>query len=387
MRVLMVIPAGKGGLWAYTDALCYGLYENSIDVTALSDSAWPNAPRPFSIERRFVRIMPKKEGWTKLHWAFDRFWRSLHNSLVRNRFAIRTRPDVVHIQLATPIIDQILFKPLVKRLPVVFTAHDIQPHMDCFTSSISFIKRHFQIPHRLIVHYEGGKRELVENWGICADRIDVIPHGIMPPLHITTTPQGARKELNLPLDRRIILFFGGIRDNKGLDVLLKALEIVRLHEPRVLLVIAGSIPLRANFERYSNMIKSSGLSRYVRTFIRFIDDSEVDYFFTASDLVVLPYVKFGSQSGVLLRACAHRKPVVVTNVGALGELVRSNKIGLVVEAGASESLAEAIINVLGNLNKFRSRYSGEIEDKYSWKNIAKLTIRSYQTAIDNKNIR
>jgi len=385
MHVLMVAGASTGGLYAYTDALCSGLCEAGAEVTVLTNSLWANLPRPFKVERRLFEFMDKKKPWSQLHWATDRFYRSLINSLRRNRFAVREHFDVVHFQgVGTPLLDQFFLKPLRRHLPVVLTVHDIKPHYERFVSRASFIKRSLQIPHRLIVHYEDGKRQMTDHWGICADHIDVIPHGIMR-LQNPPDPINARKKLNLPSNRQIILFFGGIRPNKGLDILLKALEIIKAHNQQILLVIAGGLLGRFNFESYSDIIKKADLSNYVQTFIQFIPEEDVDYFFAASDLVVLPYLKFEAQSGVLLRAYAHRKPVVASNVGAMGELVSSDEVGLVVEPGDAEPLAKAIISILGSLDKFQSRYSPKLEEKYSWKHIAELTMRSYKTAISNNS--
>ena len=384
MRVLMVAGASTGGLYAYTDALCSGLCAAGADVTVLTNSLWADLPRPFKVERRLFEFIDEKKQWSQLHWATDRFCRSLINSLRRNRFAVRERFDVVHFQgVGTPLLDQLFLKPLIRHLPVVLTVHDVKPHYERFVSRASFIKRSLQIPHRLIVHYENGKRQLVDHWGISAEHIDVIPHGIMP-VQNPPAPTEAQKKLNLPSDCQIILFFGGIRPNKGLYILLKALEIVKSCNRRVLLVIAGGLLGRFNFESYSDIIRKSDLSEQVQTFIQFIPEEEVDYFFAASDLVVLPYLKFEAQSGVLLRAYAHKKPVVVSDVGAIGELVSSDKVGLAVEPGNSEALAEAVTSVLGSLDKFQSCYGPELEKKYSWEHIAELTMRSYEVAISGK---
>jgi glycosyltransferase involved in cell wall biosynthesis len=382
MRVLMAAGASTGGLYSYTDALCSGLSRTGADVTVLTNSLWADLPRPFKIDRRLFEFIDKKKQWSQLHWAADRFYRSLINSLRRNRFAVRERFDVVHFQgVGTPLLDQFFLKPLARQLPVVLTVHDVKSHYERFVSRASFIKRSLHIPRRLIVHYEDGKRQLTDHWGICSDRIDVIPHGIMP---VQNPPAltDARKKLNLPQDRQIILFFGGIRPNKGLDVLIKSLETVKLFNEQVLLVIAGGLLGRFSFEQYSNMIRNTGLSNHVQTFIKFIPEEDVDYFFAASDLVVLPYLKFESQSGVLLRAYAHKKPVVASNVGAMGELVSSDNIGLAVEPGAVEPLAQAVINALDDLEKFQSHYGPELESKYGWEHIAELTIRSYEAAIN-----
>ena len=382
MRVLMVAGASTGGLYSYTDALCSGLSRTGADVTVLTNSLWADLPRPFKIERRLFEFTDKKKQWSQMHWAADRFYRSLLNSLRRNRFAIRERFDVVHFQgVGTPLLDQFFLKPLARQLPVVLTVHDVKPHYERFVSRASFIKRSLHIPRRLIVHYEDGKRQLADHWGICSDNIAVIPHGIMP-VQNPPDQRDARKKLSLPQDRQIILFFGGIRPNKGLDVLLKALEIVKARNERVLLVIAGSLLGRFSFESYSDMIRKADLSEHVRTYIDFIPEEDVDYFFAASNLVVLPYLKFEAQSGVLLRAYAHKKPVVASNVGAMGEFVSSDNIGLAVESGAVEPLAKAIINALDGLDKFQSHYSPELESKYGWEHIAELTMRSYEAAIN-----
>ena len=382
MRILMAAGASTGGLYTYTDALCSGLCSRGADVTVLTNSLWADLPRPFKVERHLFEFTDKKKQWSQMHWAADRFYRSLVNSLRRNRFAVRQRFDVVHFQgVGTPLLDQFFLKPLARQLPVVLTVHDVKPHYERFVSRSSFIRRSLHVPRRLIVHYEEGKRQLADHWGICPDHIDVIPHGIMPVQNLPDLTD-ARKKLNLPQDRQIILFFGGIRPNKGLDILIKALKIVKSHNERVLLVIAGGLLGRFSFEAYSDMIRKADLSEHVQTFIHFIPEEDVDYFFAASNLLVLPYLTFEAQSGVLLRAYAHKKPVVVSNVGAMGELVSSDNIGLAVEPGAVEPLAQAVINALDDLDKFQSRYNPDLESKYSWEHIAELTMRSYEAAIN-----
>ncbi|MCP4260021.1 MAG: glycosyltransferase family 4 protein [Planctomycetes bacterium] len=385
MRVLMVAGASTGGLYSYTDALCSGLCSRGADVTVLTNSLWADLPRPFKVERRLCEFTDKKKQWSKLHWAADRFYRSLINSLRRNHFAVSDRFDIAHFQgVGTPLLDQFFLKSLARQLPIILTVHDVKPHYERFVSRASFIGRSLHIPRRLIVHYEDGKRQLADHWGICSNYIDVIPHGMMP---VKNPPDltDARKKLNLPQDRQIILFFGGIRSNKGLDVLLKALKIIKSQNKRVLLVIAGGLLGRFSFEQYSDMIRKADLSKHVQTFIHFIPEEDVDYFFAASNLVVLPYMKFEAQSGVLLRAYAHKKPVVVSNVGAMGELVSSDNIGLAVEPGAVEPLAKAVLNALDDLDKFQSYYSPELENKYRWEHIAEMTMHSYEAAINKSS--
>ena len=378
----MIEHSGTGGMYAYADALCRGLSEAGVDVTVLTSSAWPEKPVPFNIERRLSEFTKEQGGGSRLHWAADRFCRSVLNSFRRNRFALKGSYDVVHFQGAgMPLLDQFFLKPLAKSLPVVMTVHDIKSHYERFVSRDSFLRRSLRIPHCLITHYQNGKSQLIDHWGVDDERVSVIPHGIMMPLHHSIGRSEARRRQNLPEKRRIILFFGSIRPNKGLDVLLEALNYIRSRVPEVLLIVAGAVPRGMNFQKYSDIIQKLNLSENVRTEINFIPDEDVDSFMAASDLVVLPYTKFEAQSGVLLRAYAHEKPVVVSDVGAMGELVSSDKVGLVVEPGDLKALAQAVINVLDNSGDFQSHYTKQLEEKYSWQNIAEATIRCYEKAI------
>ena len=386
MRVLMVEHSGRGGMYAYADALCGGLSEAGADVTVLTSSAWPDKSRPFKVERRLSQFTRDQARDSKLHWAADRICRSSINSIRRNRFAVRGRFDVVHFQgSGMPLLDQFFLKSLAKKLPVVLTVHDVQSHYERFVSRDSFLRRSLRIPHCLIVHYENGKRQLIDHWDLKKDRIAVIGHGIMMPLHNSCSRLDARQKLNLPADRRILLFFGSIRPNKGLDVLLEALKDICLRDPKILLVIAGALPRGMSFKPYAETIRRLNLSDHVEAFTHFISDKDVDCFMAASDSVVLPYVNFEAQSGVLLRAYAHKKPVVVSNVGAMGRLVSTDKVGLVVEPGVPKALADAVINVLDQSDEFQSHYTAELENKYSWKRIAELTMRSYEKAIAIKD--
>ena len=380
----MVEYSGISGMYSYTDALCEGLSRIGADVTVLTSSAWPEKIRPFKVERQLLAFTSEQGNFSKLHWATDRFFRSMVNINRRNKFAVKGNFDVVHIQGASlPLLDQFFLKPLAKNVPVVLTVHDVRSHYERFVNRDSFIKRNLQIPHRLIVHYENGGKQLAEHWKVSTEKIAVIPHGIILAENLPEK-QKARVKLDIPTDRPVLLFFGSIRPNKGLDVLLAALEKVRSRYPKVLLIIAGAIPRGMSFEPYSDIIKKLNFSENVKLFIGFVPDDDVDYFMSACDIVVLPYSKFEAQSGVLLRAYAHEKPVVVTNTGAMGELVSSDKVGLVVEPGDKKSLAEAIINVLDNPEKFRSCYNPKLNAKYDWGHIAELTLQSYEKVIENR---
>ncbi len=173
----------------------------------------------------------------------------------------------------------------------------------------------------------------------------------------------AIKQLNLDPDKRYILFFGLIRDYKGLDLLLHAMASERLKDSNIELIIAGEY--YSNKDYYEQLIQSLQLQDSVVQHTRFIPDNEVATYFCAADVVVQPY-KHATQSGVT-QICYHfNKPMIVTNVGGLPEIVPDNKVGFVVEPSA-EAVANAIYRFYDEAKEQEFvQYILEEKQKYSW---------------------
>jgi len=142
----------------------------------------------------------------------------------------------------------------------------------------------------------------------------------------------ARKKLGLPHDKRILLFFGLIRDYKGLDWLIKAMKKL---DDRYILVAAGEV--YGDETEYIKLAEKEGVSDRCKFFFRYIDDPEVATFFSAADVNVLPY-KSATQSGILSIAWHFELPVIVTRTGSLAADVESYKMGRVVEENFEEKL-------------------------------------------------
>lgn len=146
----------------------------------------------------------------------------------------------------------------------------------------------------------------------------------------------ARQALGLDPARRTLLFFGLIRDYKGLDLLIDALPLLG---PQYQLVIAGES--YGSFEKYEAQIAASGCADRIQVFNRYIDDDEVPQFFSAADVCVLPY-KSATQSGITAIALHFDVPVVATPVGGLAESIEKPGIGLMTRDISAQSLAETI---------------------------------------------
>ena len=149
----------------------------------------------------------------------------------------------------------------------------------------------------------------------------------------------ARRLIGLPAEGRYALFFGFIRDYKGLDLLLEAMADERLRAMDVRLIVAGEF--YGDPKPYLEQLQRLGLGDRVVLKTDFIPDSEVNRYFCAADLVAQPY-KTATQSGVTQIAFHFERPMLVTNVGGLPEIVPDGKVGLVVEPDVRQ-IADALV--------------------------------------------
>ncbi len=199
------------------------------------------------------------------------------------------------------------------------------------------------------------------------------PHPIYDHFGEKMNAQAARKKLGLDANASTILFFGFIREYKGLDVLIRAMR--HLPENRHL-VIAGE--MYGDFEKYASLIAELGLESRVKTFIKYIPDDEAKLFFSAADVGVLPY-KSATQSGIAQVAMHFDLPLIVTNVGGLSELVEDGKTGMVVEAPEEKQLADALRRYFDD--ELKIPYSAAIAEQkhaFSWDGFADAVLKLYQ---------
>jgi glycosyltransferase involved in cell wall biosynthesis len=175
----------------------------------------------------------------------------------------------------------------------------------------------------------------------------------------------ARETLNLPVEDKVILFFGFIRTYKGLDILLEAMALPSLKQSGIKLLIAGEF--YEDRKTYDEIINAHKLLPQLILRTDFIQDSEVKYYLSAADFVIQPY-RNATQSGVTPLAYHFEKPMLVTNVGGLPDLVPDGKVGLVCEP-TPQSIADNILRLyqLGEENFLP--HLREEKKKYSWTNI------------------
>jgi glycosyltransferase involved in cell wall biosynthesis len=290
----------------------------------------------------------------------------------------RSANDVVHFQwLPLPQLDLRLISRF--RRPRLLTAHDLPRGSGPWSSRLADTRSLGRLMDAVVVHSEDGRRRLVEDAGLPAEKVRVIPHGAFA--HLAALP--AEQPLDAgtgDLDgRKVVLFFGLLRPHKGLDVLIDA--FASAPADAVLLIVGKpAMPLDALRHRTQQL----GLENRIRWVSRFVADAELPAYFRRADLVVLPYREV-EQSGVLATALAFGRPLLVTAVGGFTELADEHGAARVVPPGDARALGSALAELLGDRGRrdaLAERAREAAAGPYSWTRAAELTIDLYRELIE-----
>lgn len=241
-------------------------------------------------------------------------------------------PDIVHFQWLVHRADVDLrwLRPISANRRTVLTAHDLWAMIE----DRARWRPVFDAVDRVVVHSRRGVDELVR-LGLAEERIARIPHAVFD--------AGDGPRANRPAGSTLV-FFGLLRAYKGIDLLLRALPELAQRVPDVRLIIAGDAldpvdPLRA-------LADHLGVADRVEWRLTFHSDPEIDSLMAEADLVVLPYRSRADASGVLASALGRGRPVVVSDVGNLGETVEGFGAGEVVPSEDVGALAAACVRLL-----------------------------------------
>jgi glycosyltransferase involved in cell wall biosynthesis len=196
----------------------------------------------------------------------------------------------------------------------------------------------------------------------------VVQHPLYDTFGDIVSKQEARNFLQLKMENKIILFFGFIRNYKGLDLLLKAMSYQTIKDANIKLLIAGEF--YEEEKKYRKIIEELEISNSVILKTKFIEDVDVKYYLCSADCVIQPY-RNATQSGVTPLAYHFEKPMIVTNVGGLPSLVPHEKVGLICEPNA-ESIAAAIIRFYQLGEEYFIHHLRTEKEKYSWSNLTRV---------------
>lgn len=286
----------------------------------------------------------------------------------------RWNPDVIHIpfELRFPFFYVFL---LSHKCPVIVTLHEPRPFsvdksvFNKVIAAVQYINCRLIIKfaEKVIVHGKQHSDYLLSK-NVPSSKIRIIPHGDFSNLF----PANSK----IMPAKNNVLFFGEIKDYKGIEYLIEAGKIVKEVIPTVSITIAG----KGDFSRYSRVINGDGIFEVIN---KFIPEGLAAELFQRASLVVLPYVD-GSQSGIIGIAYAFEKPVIATDVGNFREMINHGETGLIVPRRDSHSLADAIIRLLKNdMMRMKMGMSGKkfINDSYDWGIIVEMLVDAYKESL------
>ena len=245
---------------------------------------------------------------------------------------------------------------------VLFICDNVVPH-ERRPGDILFTRFAFRFVDFFIVQSDAVERDLKSF--LPSARYKKIPHPIYEIFGMGLEKGEARRRLGMG-GERMMLFFGYVRRYKGLHLLLEAMPSVLEHVKATLYVVGEFYEDRS---KYMDQIRKLGLEKHVRIVSEYVPNDQVAVYFSACDVVVLPYVS-ATQSGIAQIAYNFDKPVITTNVGGLAEVVIEGKTGFVVPPDDPRALAEAIIRFYdeGVEQTFSANVRAE-KKKYSWENL------------------
>ncbi|WP_440947242.1 glycosyltransferase [Methanosarcina sp. T3] len=271
------------------------------------------------------------------------------------------KPDVIILQWWTSSVAHLhlllrLFAGLLNKPKIIIEFHEV---VDPFEESILPIRLYSRIAGKLlrknldayITHSESDKQLIAERYAIAPDKIHVIPLGLFDQYGGLLEENEAKEILSIKEDF-IILFFGLIRKYKGAPYLIRAFEqlpIETLEKSRLLIV--GEI--WEDRKELLDQIEASPYSERITLVDEYVPDEKVSLYFSAADVVVLPYLR-ASQSGIAHIAMAFGKPVVVSEVGGLKESMAGYEGTFFVPPGDVESIRKAVLNLLGKSEYYES---------------------------------
>jgi D-inositol-3-phosphate glycosyltransferase len=368
-KIIIIGPAFplRGGIADSNHSLALALKEQGHDVRMLSFSLqYPSILFPGKSQFDAGGSKPDLEIYTfinsvnPLSWIKTAWWlRSQKVDLIITRFWLPF--------MAASLGSILRLSGLKKNIPLIALCDNVIPHEKRFGD---FFLTNFFL--------KSNNRFLVMSMSVGVDitsfienaPVDYHPHPVYDQFGELLDKKESIETLGLDVTKNYILFFGFIRKYKGLDLLLNAMAQI---PSDIELIVAGEF--YESESDYRNLVAQLGIEKRVHFYADFIPQDKVNLFFSACDMVVQPY-RTATQSGVAQVAYHFNKPILVTNVGGLPEVVPHNKVGYVVDVNP-DAISSALIEFYDkDLEAEFTENVKEEKKKYSWSNMARQIINN-----------
>lgn len=391
MKKIAIIETigGHGG----TDFYLFGL-SNAIKLKGYNPAVYTsdetdirNAPCEFKLT--FKKIYGKTN-------ILIRGLRFLLGTLTTLGDCIKNRYKIIHLHIYQFSSREFLLLKLFSLFgfKIVITVHDVEC-IEAFSKGKKQKNNHdkfFNHCNAIIVHTEFAKMKLLEKSSNIQDRCFVTPgydtDTINLKKHLAISNEEAKKKLNIPADKRVVLFFGQIKKSKGIDTLIEAFAKISKDHPEALLVIAGKV-WKDTFSVYEDMIKNLDIEKSVLSKIEYIPNEDVPYYLRSADIMALPYTKVYN-SGVMIRALSLGIPTICSNTGPFPEFIEDGSNGYLFKTSDSNSLADKLDSALksrDNINRLKKNALNSFDKFFNLDIVGNKTIAAYKLAEGNNNVK
>lgn len=263
----------------------------------------------------------------------------IQRAVLRHKIVRGGQFDIVHLHTFNPYTDWIALRLLRRHVPVlVQSIHDVRPHARRLPQILQdrLLKWGYRSPSILVVAHSYLRELLNRDFSVPLSKIVVVP------LPVGKFVPSISKKNRQPGEILNLLFLGTLRENKGIPFLLEAMKTLR-GEDKIRLKIAG----RGSEELHNLVSRAASDDDRISTELGYISDERIRELLCESDVLVLPYTEFESQSGVLSKdAYGALRPVIASDIGALGTKVRLDRTGLLVKPKDALDLANGILLLL-----------------------------------------
>ncbi|MBI4556786.1 MAG: glycosyltransferase family 4 protein [Candidatus Hydrogenedentes bacterium] len=368
LRLMIVDPIGHV-LGGHDHAICHQLSEWGHEIVLATNEDYPFA---HANDHHFIHI-PAFRGVVGDGRRVRKGLNYLLSVFRVIRQTARMRPDAVvlyyHLE---PRVDRWWVRYLARRgIRTLVCAHDVVP-LDSKADAHSAYRSLYQSAWAVLAFSQFARGELVNTLGIPASKVNVLYFGANgrgngAQVSGVAKIAGARERLGILPQEKVILCFGQIKKNKGLGFLLRAFAEVLREIPQARLLIIGR-PWKVDVEPFRRQAVELGISQRVIFRPELVPDCEVSQYFSAADVVVLPYT-YLYQSAVLPLACTLGKPVVATRVGNIPEVLEDGETGYLAPPADVKELRRALLEALMNPTEAARRAQRAqqvVHEKYCW---------------------
>ncbi len=409
-EIYLVEPRGEGGMIHYAYQLATGLAENQANITLITSKNYElsSLPHSFKVNKLlnlWSTTSPTLNYENKLGLAFHTIFRKIRRAFRGIKYILQwikltlflayKKPDIIIFGKIEFPIEGFFLKRLQKRgLILVNICHEFELREQTNSPLTNWLNKQyhsaFEAFSMLFFHAKDNLDRFYSLFSIEKEKLKLIDHG-NEDIFILFNSLGKQEECDfhdrydITKGQNVLLFFGLLSPSKGIPILIDAFAKVIITSPDTRLIIAGGQSKYINVRDLFTQAENLGIKDKIIFDIRYIPNEDVKNLMDIATIVIYPYLS-STQSGALQVAYTFGKPIIVSNIGGLPEVVENGKSGVLVPPNDASSLATAISMLLDDPQKLKNigaRGKELSQTRFSWKKIGKEILSELKDSISN----